>query len=144
MGLILTSVPRPATASSNWAADGGKDPSIESSRELSGKPFRELQNKAREVKLDFVVHPSNSVPIKLSEPAKKKALASAVKRLPDEQLEQLPAAIQRERYELLGTAMDLTMLGVGVVYGGLAFGPPGAVIGGAITYTIWQVSKSRY
>lgn len=125
-----------------FGAETGKT-SMEASREFSGKPFLEMQHKAPDVKLDFMIQPVESAPLKLSSPAKRSSLKSAVKGLPDNtaDLEQLAREMQKERYELLDTAMTLTITGIGVVFGGLAFGVPGAVIGGAFTYGAWTAAK---
>jgi len=117
--------------------------SLESSREFSGKPFLEMQNKAREVKLDFVLRPSETAPLKLSAPAKRGALASQVKELPSNaaEMEQFVKDNQRTNFELLNTAMTLTITGIGVVGGALVGGVPGAIVGGGIAYGIWTAAK---
>lgn len=117
--------------------------SLESSREVSGKNFLEKQNKPGEVKLDCSIAPANTAPLKLSAPAKSKPLASRVKSLPQDD-DGLAAEIQAAKdraFKVLDLGMTLTITGIGVVFGGLAAGVPGAVIGGGIAYGAWTAAK---
>ncbi|HAH32006.1 MAG TPA: hypothetical protein DCL44_06805 [Elusimicrobia bacterium] len=125
---------------------GSTEQSFESSRELSGKPFKELQNKATAVKLDFTI-PSGTAQqetLKLSQPRKNTTLKSQVSKLEDDQkmdeIQQQMNDIQKNRYEVLRLGMTMTFTAIGMVAGGLAFAIPGAVIGGGIAYGIWALA----
>ncbi|MCM2268408.1 MAG: hypothetical protein NDI60_11630 [Elusimicrobiales bacterium] len=131
--VTLFSLPLTAAAGQN----------LESSREVSGKNFLEIQNKPGEVKLDCAIAPAKSAPLKLSAPAKARPLASQVKTLPQDD-DGLAAEIQAAKdraFKVLDLGMTLTITGIGVVFGGLAGGVPGAVIGGGIAYGAWTAAK---
>lgn len=115
----------------------------EASREFSGKPFLEMQSKAREVKLDFTIGAAKNAPLKISLPAKRKPLESVVKSLPDEvsDLEQEAHELRKKRFEIVSLGMDLAVSAIGVVFGALAGGLPGAVVGGTIAYGAWTAAK---
>lgn len=127
-------------------ADSGMDVSntpMEASREFSGRPFMEMQNKAREINLDLVVNSAPAATLKLSAPTKRKKLGSAVKSLPMEMqgLDSEVQNAQEQMFKALDLGMTMTITGIGVVFGGLAFGVPGAVMGGAFAYGVWTVAK---
>jgi len=132
----------PLTAAPSIADPRGTDAkktTLEASREFSGKPFSEMQNKAREVKLDVVIQPAKSAPLKLSTPSKRAALGSTVKKIPEDMtLEEMSNSIQQQHTEVLSLAKTLTITGIGALTGTLIAGIPGGIICGTATYLAWK------
>lgn len=110
---------------------------FEASREFSGKLFMEMQNKPEPVKLDFILQPADSAPLKLSRPVKRAVLGSRVKMLVDDSSEDETG----NYFKGLGVVVTIAVTGIGATIGGLAAGLPGAVIGGAIAYGAYTAAK---